>query len=85
MLSFLSYILNKELDKPLWDYYSIIMLLPMFSYAQHLKVLEKQIIFIIAYMNLEAGEEYVSACFECCSVFEIVQISSLTPCFSYFM
>jgi hypothetical protein len=52
---FLSYILNKELDKSLWDYYSIIMLLPMFSYAQHLKVLEKPIIFIIAYMGLEAG------------------------------
>ena len=60
------------------------MLLPMFSYAQHLKVLEKQIIFIIAYMDLDAGEGYVAASLECCSMFENVQISSLTPCFCYF-
>jgi len=61
--------LNKEFDKPLWDYYCIVMLLPMFSYAQHLKVLEKHIIFIITYMDLEAGEEYVSPFFECSSIF----------------
>jgi hypothetical protein len=85
MLSFLFCILNKEFDKPLWDYYCIVMLLPMFSYAQHLKVLEKLIIFIIAYVDLEAEEEYFSASFECCSMFEIVQISSLTPCLFYFM
>jgi len=56
----------------------------MFSHAQHLKVLEKQILFIIVYMDLKAGEEYVSASFECCSMFKNVQISSLTPCFNYF-
>jgi hypothetical protein len=51
--------LNNEFDQALWDYYCIVMLLPMFSYAEHLKVSEEQIIFIIAYVDLEAGEEYV--------------------------
>jgi hypothetical protein len=85
VLNFLSHILNKEFDKPLWEYCCIVMLLAMYSHAQHLKVLEKQIIFIIVYMDLEAGEEHVSACYEFCSMFEIVQISSLSPCFCYFM
>jgi hypothetical protein len=64
-LVFLSHILNKEFDKPLWDYCCI----AMFAHAQHLKVVEKQIIFIIAYMDLEAGEEHVSASFEFFSMF----------------
>jgi hypothetical protein len=67
VLSFLFYILNKEFDKPLGLILHCHVATHVF-YAQHLKVLEKQIIFIIAYMDLEAGEEYVSAFFECSSI-----------------